>query len=215
MTDMASDGPVRRRPDGPPAGVLGLIVLALSIAAVIAYGAGSGFWAGFFAFAASIPLGIYAATVYARQLRLGIRVPGPGISFFGGISASMLLGVSGLLVWAHAQTAGLPASVSHLVSELSFVLGGVGFACGLGLLVAGIAVPAVILRLVPRWLAWIGMVLGALGEIAFLALLWDGLDVLLPVVRFGGLLWLTTVAFLLPRNRHDVGGGARRRPQRP
>src|SRR5690625_5309177 len=28
----------------------------------------------------SIPLGIYAATVYARQQRLGIRVPGPVIA---------------------------------------------------------------------------------------------------------------------------------------
>lgn len=37
----------------------------------------------FFQFASAIPLGIYAATVYARQLRLGIRVPGPVISLVG------------------------------------------------------------------------------------------------------------------------------------
>ncbi|MHA7984220.1 hypothetical protein ACX9R5_00310 [Rathayibacter sp. CAU 1779] len=210
MTDLPTEDTTRRRPDGPPAGVLGIIVLAFTIASVVAYALDSGFWTGFFTFAASIPLGIYAATVYARQLRLGIRVPGPGISFFGGVSASVLLGLSGLLGWAQAQVSALPASVTKLLTETVFVLGGVGFVCGLGLLIAGIAVPAVILRLVPRWLGWVGLVLGALGEIAFLALLWDGLDVLLPIVRFGGLIWLAVIGFLLPRNRHDVDRSARR-----
>lgn len=204
MTDMRPSRLPRRRPDGPPAGVLALIVLAFTIAAVVAYGVGSGFWSGFFSFAASVPLGIFAATVYARQLRLGIRVPGPGISFFGGVSASILLGVSGLLGWAAPQVAGLPASVTDLVARVVFSLGGIGFVVGMGLLIAGIAVPAVILRLVPRWLGWVGLVLGALGEIAFLALLWDGLDVLLPLVRFAGLAWLAAVGFLLPHDRRDI-----------
>ena len=204
MTDAEPDETTRRRPDGPPPGILALIVLALTIAAVVAYAASSDFWTGFFTFGASVPLGIYAATVYARQLRLGIRVPGPGISLSGGISASVMLGMSGLLTWTQAQSGALPASVSHFVTELAFVLGGVGFACGLGLLIAGIAVPTVILRLAPRWLGWVGLMLGALGELAFLVLLWDGLDPLLPIVRFGGLLWLAAMGFLLPRNRHDV-----------
>jgi hypothetical protein len=183
-------------------------VLALVLASTLA--TGSAFWSGFFAFAASVPLGIYAATIYARQLRLGIRAPGAGISLVGGVSASVMLGISGLLGWAQTQVDAIPPSVSRLIAELVFALGGIGFACGLGLLIAGIAVPSMILRLVPRWLSWIGLVLGALGEIAFLSLLWDGLDVVLPIVRFGGLAWLTAVGFLLPRNRHDVDRVARR-----
>ncbi len=204
MTDMEFDATERRRPDGSPPGVLSVIVRALTVASVIAWSLGSTFCNGFFVFAASVPLGIFAATVYARQLRLGIRVPGPGISLFGGIAASILLAVSGLLGWAQTQVADLPAPVSDLVSELVFLLGGLGFATGLGLLIAGIAVPAVILRIVPRWLGWIGLALGALGEISFLSMLWDGLDVLLPIVRFTGLVWLAVVGFLLPRSRHDV-----------
>jgi hypothetical protein len=95
MTDMESDDNARRRPDGPPPGVLGVVVIAFTVASVVAYGLDSASWTGFFAFGASVPLGIYAATVYARLLRLGIRVPGPNISFFGGISASILLAISG------------------------------------------------------------------------------------------------------------------------
>jgi hypothetical protein len=214
MTDPELDDAVRRRPDGPPAGVLGVIALALAIASVIAYVADSGLWTGFFAFAASAPLGIYAATVYARLLRLGIRVPGPNIAFLGGITASILLATSGLTTWAQSGVEPLlPPSVSDFVSRLVFALGGIGFAGGLGLLLAGIAVPSVILLLVPRWLGWTGLILAAIGEIAFLSLLWDGLDVLLPITRFGGLVWLTAVGFLLPRNRHDVP--RRTRPPTP
>jgi hypothetical protein len=212
---------MRRRPDGPPPGILATVALVLTIAGVVVPVAmsGSGFptpassaastasyfahhsWAGtlsgFFAFGASVPVGIYAATMYARQLRLGIRVPGPGISFFGGITASVLLAVSGLITWVLARASdGVAPATIHLLTDL-------GFAGGVGLLIAGIAVPGVILRLIPAWLAWLGLVLAALGEISFLALLWNGFDALLPVTRFGGLLWLTAVGFLFPRDRRS------------
>lgn len=204
MTHLESGSAPHRRPDGPPAGIVASACLALTLASVVAHGVGSTFWTGFLVFAASVPLGIYAATLYARQLRLGIRVPGPGIGFFGGTAASIMLAISGLLGWATTQVVGLPSSVADLVTEMVFLLGGLGFATGLGLLVSGIAVPAVILRLVPRWLGLVGLVLGALGELSFLSMLWKGLDVLLPIVRFGGLLWLVAVGFLLPRDRRDL-----------
>lgn len=204
MTDNESSAATHHRPDGPPAGVVASISLALTIASVVAHGVGSAFWSGFFVFAASVPLGICTATVYARQLRLGIRVPGPGISFFGGVAASIMLAISGLLGWAPTQVTGLPSSVADLVGEVVFLLGGLGFATGLGLLVSGIAVPAVIVRLVPRWLGVVGLVLGVLGELSFLSMLWNGLDVLLPIIRFGGLGWLVAVGFLLPRDRRKV-----------
>jgi hypothetical protein len=188
---------------------------ASSAAATASYFAAhpvAGTLAAFFAFGASVPLGIYAATMYARQLRLGIRVPGPGISFFGGLSGSVLLAVSGLITWALAQDpTGVPPSVVRVLTDLSFALGGVGFAAGVGLLVAGIAVPCLILRLIPAWLAWLGLVLAAAGELTYFALLWDSFDALLPVARFGGLLWAVAVGFVLPRDRRAAmrrpGGG--------
>lgn len=205
MTDLEPTDGGRRRPDGPPAGVLGIIVLTFSIAAAIAHRADSGHWTGVFVVAASVPLGIYAATAYARLLRLGIRVPGPNIALVGGITASILLAASGLTTWALArQDTPLPSPVSGFVDDVIFGLGGIGFAGGLGLLMAGIAVPSLILRLVPAELSWAGLVLAAIGEISFLSLLWSGFDILIPITRFGGLIWLIAIGFQLPRTRHEV-----------
>jgi hypothetical protein len=237
MTDLSppksrtSDRVPDRRPDVPPAGVLAAISLALSLCAILIplSVSGTGYptpssWAdatasyfgthafagtltGFFSFAASVPMGIYAAAVYARLLRLGIRVPGPGIAFFGGVTASILLAASGLLTWALGQaSSGAPSTVVRMLSDFVFALGGVGFVGGVGLLIAGIAVPSVVLRLVPRWLGWLGLIIAALSEVSFLALLWPGFDVLLPVGRFIGLAWLIAIGFLLPQNRHEIQG---------
>lgn len=222
----------RRRPDGPNAGVLGIVALALTVASVavpplLAGGSFfpspmgstsvvSGYFAdhresvtltGFLVFGASVPIGIYAATVYARLLRLGVRVPGPTIALFGGIAASVLLSLSGLLTWALGQpVAGQSPALLHTLAFVTYAIGGVGFVGGLGLLVAGIAVPALILRLTPRWFAWAGLVIAALSELSFFALVLPPLAFLLPVGRFLGLAWLLAAGFLLPRNRHDVPG---------
>jgi hypothetical protein len=156
----------------------------------------------FFQFGSAVPLGIYAATVYARQLRLGVRVPGPAIGFFGGISASVLLMVSAFVTWVLSRpeiTGDAPLTVA--LSFLAFAAGGFGYVVSIGLLVAGIAVPALILRFVPRWFAWTGLIIAALSELSFLAMVIEPLQFLLPIGRFGGILWLIVAGFLLPRTR--------------
>lgn len=158
--------------------------------------------ASLFQFGSAVPLGIFAATVYARQLRLGVRVPGPAIGFYGGITASVFLMFSALLGWVLSRPEiTTDMTLTHALSFLAFITGGVAYVVGLGLLVAGIAVPALILRLVPRGLAWTGLVIAALSELSFLSLAIEPLQVLLPLGRFGGLLWLIAVGFLLPQNR--------------
>src|SRR6478736_4044830 len=130
---------------------------------------------GMLQFGSAVPLGIYAATVYARQLRLGVRVPGPAISFFGGISAAIFLMFSGSVTWLLSRPEiTTDATLTHALSFLAFITGGVGFVVGLGLLVAGMAVPSLAV---------------------------EPLQFLLPIGRFGGLLWLVAAGFLLPRNR--------------
>jgi hypothetical protein len=207
-----------RRPGGPPLGPLAIVTFALTIAGVVTLLAGTGSAPAPFAPAAevaawyaahalpiriaatlqlgaAVPLGILAASVYARQLRLGVRVPGPVIGLYGGIAASLLLLVSALVTWSIASGSDpVDPGATAALGRLAFGLGGVGYAVGMGLLIAGVAVPAYILRLMPRWLA-------AAGEVSFLSLVLDPLQALLPVVRFGGGAWLIAAAFLLPRDR--------------
>ncbi|MFP3459844.1 hypothetical protein R5O87_03210 [Arthrobacter globiformis] len=157
---------------------------------------------GMLLFGSAVPLGIYAATVYARLLRLGVRVPGPAIGFFGGISAAIFLMFSGSVTWVLSRPEiTTDATLTHALSLLAFITGGAGFVIGLGLLVAGIAVPSLILRFMPRWLAWTGLAIAALSELSFLSMAIEPLQFLLPIGRFGGLLWLIAAGFLLPRNR--------------
>jgi uncharacterized protein involved in cysteine biosynthesis len=84
------------------------------------------------------------------------------------------------------------------------VLGGVGYVGAIGLLIAGIAVPAVILGLAPRWLCWVGLVIAVLAELGILALLVPAFGFTLPVGRFVGVAWLIAIGFLLPHDRHQV-----------
>ncbi|MFC4395564.1 hypothetical protein [Arthrobacter sedimenti] len=158
--------------------------------------------AGMLQFGSAVPLGIFAATVYARQLRLGVRVPGPAIGFFGGISAAVFLMLSGLITWLLGRpeiTA--DTALAQALAFLAFLTAGVGFVVGLGLLVAGIAVPSLILGFLPRWLAWAGLVIAALSELSFLSMVFEPLEFLLPIGRFGGLVWLIAAGFLLPSRR--------------
>ena len=71
----------------------------------------------------------------------------------------------------------------------------------LGLLIAGIAVPALIVGLLPRALAWTGLIIAGLAELTTLVLIWPGLSPLLPVCRFTGLVWLIAAGVMLPLRR--------------
>jgi hypothetical protein len=228
MTDLsAHHTSSRTRSGGPNPGILAAVSLGLTIGGLLSsailtggqtfvspfqpVGEIAAYFHGYpdavrlasaFQFGSAVPLGIFAATVYARQLRLGVRVPGPAISFFGGTTASAFLMLSALLIWTLSRpeiTSDL--TLTHALTFLAFITGGVAYVVGMGLLVAGIAVPALILRFIPRWLAWTGLVIAALSELSFLAMVLEPLQFLLPIGRFGGLLWLVAVGFLLPRSR--------------
>lgn len=220
----------RRGSGGPPLGVLaivhaGLFLLAL-LAGLLLSGADAFLspfagadavaahahsdWAAIrigamLQFGSAVPLGIYAATAFARLQRLGVRVPGPAIGFAGGLTASIMLMVSALgsyLLSRPELTADPHLALAF--SFLAFAAGGVGYVVGLGLLIAGIAVPGLILRLFPRWLAWVGLVVAALAELSFLSLAIEPLQFLLPIGRFVGMAWLIAAGFLLPMDRREV-----------
>lgn len=161
--------------------------------------------AGCLAFAASAPLAIWTATAYRRLRTLGVTAPGAVIGLSGGLLAAASLALSGLLTWTSGQLgdANTPA-VARLLGDLGFAVGSAGFVVPLGLLVAGIAVPSLILRFMARPLAWAGLAIAAISLLATFALLTPVLDVTLPIGRFAGLAWLIAASVTLPRNRHAV-----------
>lgn len=156
-------------------------------------------------FAASVPLLIYGATASARLRQLGITAPGATIALAGGVLASATLSASAMFGWALSRPAVVgDDGVVHALSTLSFLTGGVAHVVPLGLLLAGIAVPAFIVHLLPRPVAWAGLVIAAIAELSTLSLIWTPLAFLLPLARFPALIWLVVAGALLPTDRRKV-----------
>ncbi|MCG7606161.1 MULTISPECIES: hypothetical protein [Mycobacterium] len=150
-------------------------------------------------FAASVPLAIYAATVSTRLRQLGVTAPGATIALAGGILAAGSLALSGLICWTMSRA---EVVVDHglirALYYLAFLTGGVGHIVALGLLLAGIAVPGLILGLLPRPVAWTGLAIAVLAELATCVLIWPEAAVILPIARFTGFIWLIVAGALLP-----------------
>ena len=164
-----------------------------------------------FLFASSVPLLIYASTASARLRQLGVTAPGATIALAGGVAASAALSTSGLLAWTLSRPdIGSNTALVRAISTLSFLLGGPGHVVPLGLLLAGIAVPSLIIRLLPRPVAWAGLAIAVACELTALALLSPALAVLLPIGRFPALIWLVVAGVLLPRRRTRAHTAANR-----
>ena len=156
----------------------------------------------FFQFVSAVPLLIYAATASARLRNLGIRAPGATIALAGGVASAAFLSLSALTSWTLSQAAVTTVNpVVRALHGLAFATGGPGFAVPFGLLIAGMAVPAAFGRLLPNWLWTAGLAIALVAELSTLALLLDGAAFLLPIARFGGLLWLVVAGALLPARR--------------
>ena len=156
----------------------------------------------FLQFGAAIPLGIFTATVVSRLRFLGLSVAGVTIAEFGGFTASVMLAISGLTLWTMTQP-GMADDLSTLraLQLLGFATGGVGHVVGLGLLLAGVSVPAAFARLVPRWLVWLGLILAILAELSSVSMVFPMASLLLPLSRFPALIWLIGVGFAMPASR--------------
>jgi hypothetical protein len=128
-----------------------------------------------------------------------ISVDGVTIAQFGGFVASIMLAFSGLTTWAMAQP-GVADDLSTLraLQLLSFATGGVGHVVGLGLLLAGVSVPAAFARLLPRWIVWLGLILAVLAELSSLSMIFRMVSLLLPLSRFPALVWLIPAGFAMP-----------------
>lgn len=160
----------------------------------------------FLQFGAAIPLGIFTATMLSRLQLLGIRVAGIYIAFFGGLATAFNMMASSFTLWvmAYPGVASTP-DVLRALYYLAFAFGGVGFSVPLGLLIAGISIPAGFMKLLPKWLVVFGLTLAVIGQLSWLDMITSRALFLIPLTRFPGFLWLILAGFMLPKNRPSTG----------
>lgn len=154
----------------------------------------------FFHFGAAIVLGIFTATVVNQLRLLGVRAAGVNIALFGGFACAANIAASSFLLWtltypgvAHDGT------LTCALFSLMFAFGGVGFSVPQGLLMAAVTIPAMFLRLLPRWVNLLGIALAVCGVLSALEILLPKALFLIPLTRFPGFVWLMAAGFLLPR----------------
>ena len=156
----------------------------------------------FFHFGASISLGIFTATVVSRLQFLGARSPaGPYIALFGGLMTAFNMAGGACVLWVMTHPGiAQDVTLTQALYYLQYALGGPGFSVPLGLLMAGVCVPAAIMKLLPKWLVVFGLVLAVCGELSWLNLVSPKALFLIPLTRFPGFVWLIATGFLLPKS---------------
>jgi hypothetical protein len=153
-------------------------------------------------FGAMVCLGLFTATVVSRLHFLGARAAGITIALLGGFLVVADAFAGTMAMWTMLRPAVLEQpSVALALYYLGFGLGGPGFSVPMGLLMAGVSVTAAFLKLLPRWVIVLGLVLAVAGELSWLNLAFPGLLFLIPLVRFPGFVWLIAAGFLLPKSR--------------
>jgi len=156
----------------------------------------------FFLFGSAIPLGIFAVTTVSRLRFLRVRAAGTNIALLGGLIATIALLLSGIAGWILSRPEVLGSvPVVKAIDFLSFLLGGVVFAVGFGLLAAGVSVTSYFRKLIPGWLVALGMLVAVTGEFSSLSLIAYSANFLIPVTRFVGFIWMLSLAIVLTRNR--------------
>jgi hypothetical protein len=159
----------------------------------------------FFQFGAAIPLGIYTATMTSRLRFHGVSAAGVDIALFGGFAAAFMTLVSALVQWVLARPGiATDGTLAQGLYYLIFATGGPGYSVPLGLLIAGISVPALFLRLLPRWVSVTGLVLAVIGELSALSLIVPSALFLIPLTRFPGFVWLMIAGFTLANSKMRV-----------
>jgi len=156
-------------------------------------------WCAFLQFGAAIPLGLFTAVVVSRLRFLGVRAAGVHIALFGGLMTAFDVAFSSLVLWvmAYPGIAHDPA-VLRALYYLSYAVGGVGYSVPLGLLMAGVSISAGLTRLLPRWIAALGVVLAICGELSWLNLIFPSALFLIPLTRFPGFVWMIAAGIALP-----------------
>jgi hypothetical protein len=164
----------------------------------------------FFLFGSAIPLGIFAVTTVSRLRYMGVRAAGTNIALFGGVAAAISLIFSGMFGWVlSVPEVSASAQLVKAVDFLNFLCGGMFYAVGFGLFAAGVSITSYFLRLLPRWVVALGMVIALTGELSWFSLITYPANFFIPITRFVGLVWMVIAAVALTRSRNAqaVPGG--------
>jgi len=155
----------------------------------------------FFELISAIPLGMFVATTVSRMRFLGMSASEESIAFLGGISATLLLMLAALTNWSLTRP-GIPeaAGAAAALRAVSFAAAGPGFVVMLGFFVAGVSITAGLHRNLPRWLMWLGIVVGLACELASLTVLDFRAGYFIPAGRFGSIVWMICLSLTLPRS---------------
>jgi hypothetical protein len=158
-------------------------------------------WCAFLQFGAAIPLGLFTATMVSRLQFLGVRAAGAHIALFGGLMAAFNIAISALVLWVMAYPGIAQEPALRALYYIVFAVGGVGFSVPMGLLIAGLSIPAAMIKLLPNWLIVFGLALALIGELSTLSLVIPGALFLIPLTRFPSFIWLILAGFQLPKTR--------------
>jgi hypothetical protein len=156
-------------------------------------------------FGAAIPLGIFTASIVSRLQFLGVRAAGAWIALFGGFATAFTMLASSSILWTLAQP-GI-AQDRTLVQALYWLdqaFGGSGFSVPFGLLMAGVCIPAAFMKLLPKWIVILGLVLAVCGELSWINLITPKALFLVPLTRFAGFVWMIAAGFAMPNTVERV-----------
>ncbi|MGP3911083.1 hypothetical protein [Nonomuraea sp. 10N515B] len=146
--------------------------------------------------ASAVALVLLAAAMHQRLRALGATTYSRALTLTGGLMAAGALTGSALYIWRGAGAATTDEAVAF--AEWSFIFGGPAFAATLAVLILGTSTASVRL---PRAINVTGLLLAAAGLVSILSPAITPLSYLLPIVRFGGLIWLGFAATQLARSR--------------
>ena len=155
---------------------------------------------------AAITIGIFTATITSLLRFLGVSAAGSNIALFGGIAGAAFLAISAVLTWVQSQP-GISDDIHtmRMVQLAGFASGGIVHVALLGLLLAGISIPCLLIGLMPKWLCWLGLITAGVSELASLGFLFSEALILLPVARFASLLWLVGAGFKITKIKTVTG----------
>jgi hypothetical protein len=153
-------------------------------------------------FWSALPLGVYTAFMTARLRALKVHRGGTNIALYGGIAASVFIGLSGLCTWILSQPGITENGVTtRAIQLLGFATGGTGNVVLAGLLMAGISMTAGLDKLFAGWLMVLGMVLAVVSVVSMFNMVLPSLSILLPLGRFLGMIWMIIAGFTIKKSK--------------